>query len=97
MKPATTVTSTTKVTPVNEKVLTTKHIAPRFGMKPQAFRRILRSMSMYADGKHTNYRWSNNDPALVTIAEFIKARTAEASKADAKAKAALPAAQPVKA
>lgn len=85
-----------------ELVLTTKHVAPKFNMKPQAFRRVLRAMPEYADGKHTNYRWAEKDDMFSRIAEFIKTRTAAAEKSKAEAlaklkKAEAPAATPAKA
>jgi hypothetical protein len=69
--------------------LRTKHLAAQFGMKPVALRRILRTMPQYADGVHTNYKWSEKDPAIPLIGAAIK-KLAEEKAARAKAaKAAL--------
>jgi hypothetical protein len=74
---------------VEVKPIQTKHLAVKFGMKATALRRILRSMSEYADGVHTNYRWSENDPKIKTIElQIAKLATEKKARAEA-AKAAL--------
>lgn len=85
---------------------TTKQVAAKFNMKPTALRRVLRSMPEYADGVHTNYRWTGEkDPAIAKISSAIAAHRARAAKAKEAAQAALaakraeeakPAAQPTK-
>ena len=83
---------TKQVTPSTEpaiKPIQTKHLAAKFGMKATALRRVLRSMPDYADGVHTNYRWSENDPAIAKIKTAIdKLATEKIARAKA-AKEAL--------
>lgn len=62
----------------------TKHLASKFGIKATALRRILRSMPDYADGIHTNYRWSENDKRIAAIGVAIK-KMADEKTARAKA------------
>ncbi len=70
--------------------LRTSHLAKRFGLKPTALRRILRSMPEYADGVHTNYRWkSESDPAIGKIAKAIEAAKVKRAAAKVAAQAAL--------
>ena len=89
MKPtAATATTTPAPSAQTEPNLTTKHVAAKFGLKPIQLRRVLRSMAEYADGVHTNYRWTDKDPMLPKIEAAIKARAAQraASKEEAKDK-----------
>ena len=77
-----------------EALLTTKHIAAKFGLKPVVLRRVLRSMTEYADGVHTNYRWAGyGDPAIARIEAAIAARSLQRSAAQQAAQAALVAAK----
>ena len=70
--------------------LTTKHLSQKFGLKPTALRRVLRSMPQYADGVHTNYRWQGeHDPAIALIAKAIEANKARKAAAKVAAQAAL--------
>ena len=82
--------STPSTTPAEGAILKTKHLAAKFGLKPTALRRVLRSMPEYADGVHTNYAWQGeSDPAIAKIAAAIKTRKEEAEKKAIAAKAAL--------
>lgn len=67
----------------------TKHLAVKFNMKATALRRVLRSMPEYADGVHTNYRWSENDPRIAAIGAKIKQLADEKIKRAEAAKLAL--------
>lgn len=51
--------------------LTTTELAERFGITPKQLRVVLRSMPEYADGVHTRYRWSENDPAIERIEKAV--------------------------
>lgn len=58
--------------PQEEKLLRTKDLAARFGVKPAFLRRFLRSLKQYQDGGYTRYGWRPNDPFLTTLAESLK-------------------------
>lgn len=73
--------------------LRTKHVAAQFKLKPVALRRVLRNMTEYADGVHTNYSWAENDPMLKKIEAAIKSSNDKRDKAKADAKAKLEAAK----
>lgn len=86
MKNNTTATTTSASTAsTTEMPIQTKHLASRFKIKATALRRVLRSMPDYADGIHTNYRWSENDPRIAKIE--LQLKKLEQEKAD-RAKAA---------
>lgn len=84
-------------TKATDNFLTTKHLAARHNMKGTQLRRILRSMTDYADGVHTNYRWDEKADAakLKAIEAKIKdlANKKQQRAAEAKAKLATPAAK----
>ena len=97
MKSTNTNTATVAATPTTPDMpIRTAHLAKQFSLKATALRRILRSMPAYADGVHTNYRWSENDPRIAAIGQQIaklaadKLARAQAAKAalDARTKAA---------
>lgn len=71
------------------KPLRTKHLAAKFGMKATALRRVLRSMTEYADGVHTNYSWAEKDPAIARIEAAIKKAQEDKAKRAEAAKLAL--------
>ena len=91
MKNATATTKPVPATSNQPEVLPiqTKHLAVKFGMKATALRRVLRSMSEYADGVHTNYRWAENDPRIKSIEDKIKQLKSDKQARAAAAKAAL--------
>lgn len=73
-------------------VLKTAHLAKKYNMRPQALRRILRSMDEYNDFKFTRYAWQVGDKkseeALKRIDERIKGIEKETAEKVAAAKAA---------
>lgn len=89
MKNTATATTAPATTTETLKPIRTKHLAIKFGMKATMLRRILRSMPAYADGVHTNYSWSENDPAITAIQAQINKLTKEKEERAKAAKAAL--------
>lgn len=85
----TTPTTTPATTAAPEMPLKTKHLAAKFGMKATQLRRVLRSMPAYADGVHTNYRWTENDARIADIEAAIKRLADEKASRATAAKAAL--------
>ena len=66
-------------TPKAAPILTTKEVAALVGTTPKALRRVLRA-KWYADGKHTNYAWSEGDAILKEIVDHYAAKQVEATK-----------------
>lgn len=80
MKIATTATvskGTPATTDTTELTVKTKHLAAMFGIKATALRRVLRSMSEYADGVHTNYAWAENDKRIPAIKAKLETLAAD--------------------
>ena|SRR5579859_6912927 len=66
--------------PAEVTILTTRHLAKKFNLKPTQLRRILRSMPEYNDGLHTNYAWAGwDDPMIKKIEAKIHARAVAAA------------------
>lgn len=71
--------------------LKTKQVAAQFKIKPVQLRRVLRSMKRYADGVHTNYRWTlpGDEKVIAEIGTAIALRAKEAAERKAAAQSAL--------
>jgi hypothetical protein len=79
-------------TTTDSSILTTKHVAAKFGIRTTHLRRILRTTDKYDDGRFTRYAWKGwNDPDLKKAMVAIEAALKGPAKAEAehrKAKAA---------
>lgn len=92
-----TITDTKTTATETKQILTTRHIAAMAKIKPTQLRRVLRSMTEYNDGMHTNYSWVEGDPMIDKIIARVHARAQAATdkKLEDKAKATAPVTTPV--